>query len=257
MVSAFTLFQIPNSNSLISTQYLNTHYLNTFSHYLSGVSLILNIETAVQTSSVCLADDQRILGLKINPSQKDSASWLHVAIAELVSGCGKEFSDLKAVAVSAGPGSYTGLRVGMSAAKGLCYALRIPLITISTLQLMAAAALEEEADLICPMIDARRMEVFTAVYNRELKEVLRPANLILDDQSLKDLHPGLKVVFLGNGSAKFQSLNSHPASFFSTIEASAAHMTKLSFDKYFSVNFSDLAYAVPEYGKDFYSPSVK
>ena len=104
------------------------------------MAIILHIETAVETSSVCLSDGTTILGEKINPAQKDSASWLHTAIRDLMNETQTALSSLDAIAVSAGPGSYTGLRVGMATAKGLCFAMQKPLITLNTLKIMAVSA---------------------------------------------------------------------------------------------------------------------
>jgi tRNA threonylcarbamoyladenosine biosynthesis protein TsaB len=134
--------------------------------------LLLHIETAVEGASLCLSDGPEIIGFAENPSQKDSAAWVQPGIQDLLHKSGVRLQQLAAVSVSAGPGSYTGLRVGLSSAKGLCYALGIPLLTISTLKMMAVAAQSQEVDLLCPMIDARRMEVFAAVYNKELAEVV-------------------------------------------------------------------------------------
>jgi len=130
------------------------------------VSLILNIDTAVQSASVCLSENNDLIGLKINPSQKDHASWLHIAIEQLLKENAIDLQKLAAIAVSAGPGSYTGLRVGMASAKGLCYVLNIPLITVDTLKMMANAAVVENTDLLCPMIDASRMDVFAALFDK-------------------------------------------------------------------------------------------
>jgi tRNA threonylcarbamoyladenosine biosynthesis protein TsaB len=120
------------------------------------MSLILNIDTALDTASVCLANQKEVLQFSVNEDQKDHAAWLHQTIAELLQKGGYSIKDLDAVAVSIGPGSYTGLRVGLATAKGFCYALQIPLITVNTLKLIAFAAKDEAIDLICPMIDARR-----------------------------------------------------------------------------------------------------
>src|SRR4029079_3666588 len=122
-----------------------------------------------------------------------------------------------AVAVSAGPGSYTGLRVGMAAAKGLCYALRIPLLTINTLQMMAAAAVAEPTDLLCPMIDARRMEVFTGLYTKKLDAVMPAQALILQENSFADVLQKHTVTFFGNGSEKCKTVIQHPNAVFRTI----------------------------------------
>jgi len=217
------------------------------------VSFILNIDTAVQSASVCISDNARVLGMKLNPSQKDHAAWLHLAVRELLSEQGLTLQQLNAVAISAGPGSYTGLRVGMATAKGLCYALNVPLIKINTLQMMAAAADKEVAELLCPMIDARRMEVFTAVFDQNLKEVSPSTNLILDESSFAPLLEKFTVSFFGNGSTKFKSLAKHTNAGFQTVEATAQHMAGLSSLKFDLRDFADLAYSEPFYGKDFHS----
>jgi tRNA threonylcarbamoyladenosine biosynthesis protein TsaB len=218
------------------------------------VAIILNLDTAVQSASICLAEDGKMLGFLFNPSQKDQAGWLHTGIKDLLAAHGVSLQAISAVAISAGPGSYTGLRVGMSAAKGLCYSLKIPLITIGTLQMMAFAAQQEPADLFCPMIDARRNEVFTAVFDRSLSEVIPASNLILDENSFKDLLDLHRICFFGNGSTKFRSMMMHPNGFFSAVEATAEHMMILAHIKFIKADFADLAYSQPFYGKDFYSP---
>ena len=221
------------------------------------VSFILNIDTAVTMASVCLANDDQPLALRINPSQQDHAAWLHVAIRDLLQETAISMQELEAIAISAGPGSYTGLRVGMAAAKGLCYALQKPLITVSTLKMMAVAAQGEPTELLCPMIDARRMEVFTAIYDRSLAEILSPVNIILEKTSFEEILRHSSVSFFGNGSAKFKEISSSVNSHFNTIEAHAKHMTPLSFSEFRQNKFADLAYAEPFYGKDFYTPFVK
>ena len=219
------------------------------------MSIILNIDTAVQTSSVCLAKNEMPLAIKSNPSQKDSAAWLHVAINELLQEQNLALQQIDAIAVSEGPGSYTGLRVGMATAKGLCYVSQKPLLTINTLQMMAVAAQNESTDLICPMIDARRMEVFTAVFDRQLNYILPPANLILNENSFFDILKSHTVTFFGNGSLKFQQLIEHRNAIFKTFEISALLMVPLSNAKFMEKDFADLAYSEPFYGKDFHSLS--
>ncbi len=221
------------------------------------VSLLLNIDTAVQSASVCLADGDRVLATKINPSQKDSAAWLHVAIQDLLTENGVHPNQLKAIAVSAGPGSYTGLRVGMAAAKGLCYALSIPLISISTLQMMAAAINDPEADLLCPMIDARRMEVFTALFDVSLNEVMPPTNLILTPDSFNGWLQKHRILFFGNGSQKAMDLFENSNVAFAASTATAQDMILLSAKKFQEGQFASLAYSEPYYGKDFHSPISK
>jgi tRNA threonylcarbamoyladenosine biosynthesis protein TsaB len=218
------------------------------------MALLLTIDTAVQSASVCLSDNGEVIDELVNPSEKDSASWLHVAIEKILAEKYLQLQDLKAIAVSAGPGSYTGLRVGMAAAKGLCYALKIPLITVNTLQMMAAAVESPTTDLLCPMIDARRMEVFTALYNSSLQEVLPSTNLILETGSFEQWLTKHTITFLGNGSIKAQPLITHLNAKFVTVKATASHMVKLAANKFEQAQFSDLAYTEPFYGKDFHSP---
>lgn len=217
------------------------------------MSIILNIDTAVQTSSVCLAKNGKPIGLKTTPSQKDSAAWLHVAIDELLAEHHLTLQQLDAIAVSEGPGSYTGLRVGMATAKGLCYALQKPLITVNTLHMMAVAAKDELTDLICPMIDARRMEVFTAVLDHQLNFILLPTSLVLNEDSFSEVLKNNTVSFFGNGSTKFQQIVEHPNAIFKSFEISALLMISLSNQKFIKQEFADLAYSQPFYGKDFYS----
>lgn len=220
------------------------------------MSIILNIDTAVQTASVCLSENEKIIGLKVNPSQKDHAAWLHVAIKKLLQEKDIDLHQLTAVAISAGPGSYTGLRVGMAAAKGLCYALQIPLISINTLQMMAVAA-ESATHFICPMIDARRMEVFTALFDENLNELMPATNSIVTENFFSNILEKQIIVFCGNGSSKFQAITNHPNAVFKQVNATAQHMTGLSYKKLISTSFSNLAYSVPAYSKDFYAPNFK
>ena len=219
------------------------------------MSSILNIDTAVQTSSVCVARNDQPLLEKINPSPKDSAAWLHVAIKQLLTEAGIDFHELDAIAVSEGPGSYTGLRVAMAAAKGLCYALNKPLITVNSLKMMAVAAVGRPADLLCPMIDARRMEVFTALFDQQLNFILQPGNLILNETSFLDWLQEHTILFFGNGSTKFQPLMKHTNALFDHIEASSRDMASLAYQKFLQEDFANLAYSQPFYGKDFYSPT--
>lgn len=221
------------------------------------MSLILNIDTAVQWASVCLADDGKVIASAVNPSEKESASWLHVAINDLLQQNSVQAGQLEAVAVSAGPGSYTGLRVGMAAAKGLCYALSVPLIAINTLQMMAAAIKVSSAGLLCPMIDARRMEVFTALYNTSLKEVMPSTNLVLDEGSFSDWLQENTILFFGNGSKKAEPLIRSANASFTAVQAAASDMAVLAAQKFAAGQFSDLAYSEPLYGKEFHSSVSK
>lgn len=221
------------------------------------MSLILHIDTAVQTASVCLSDGDTILGTAVNPSEKESASWLHLAIQNLLQQAHHSAGDLQAVAVSAGPGSYTGLRVGMSAAKGLCYALSLPLISINTLQMMAAALKNPATDLLCPLIDARRMEVFTALYTPSLEEAMPPVNMILTETSFQDWLAENTISFFGNGNKKAADIIKHSHALFVPVIATARDMVSLAAKKFAAAQFADLAYSEPYYGKDFHSPISK
>lgn len=217
----------------------------------------MNIDTAVQAASVCLANGDEVLATAVGTTEKESASWLHVAIQNLLQQAGIRPSQLQAVAVSAGPGSYTGLRVGMAAAKGLCYALQLPLITINTLQMMAAALKNPTTELLCPMIDARRMEVFTALYDQTLQEVLPSTNLILEEGSFAEWLPKKSISFFGNGSTKATTVIRHTNAVFISVTAGAKDMVLLSAKKFASSQFTELAYSEPSYGKDFHSPISK
>jgi len=220
------------------------------------MSLIVNIDTALDTASVCLAEDGYVLQLSCSDNQKDHASWLHTEIADLLQKSGHSIKDLDAVAVSIGPGSYTGLRVGLAAAKGFCYALEIPLITVSSLTIIAFAVKDEASDMICPLIDARRMEVFTALYDKDLQEKVSPHAQVLDEKSFSPFLLKGKVLFCGNGVKKLQSLLSNSHALFSHTMADASHLARLSFNCYNNKEFADLAYAEPLYLKEFYSPAA-
>jgi len=220
------------------------------------MSFILNIDTALDTASVCLAQNEEILALAINENQKKQSGWLHQVINELLKKNNLRPNQLDAVAVSIGPGSYTGLRVGLSAAKGLCYALNIPLIAVSTLKMIAFAAKDEADSLICPMIDARRMEVFTAVYDKELQEKMPAHALVIDEKSFADMLTS-SILFCGNGSKKLQSLISNTNASFSDNVSNASHLSPLSQNCFLKKEFADLAYTEPLYIKEFYSPVRK
>lgn len=217
------------------------------------MSYLLCIDTAVDTASVCVALGNTVLAQKQNRESREGAAWLHTAIDELLQENGLMLPQLQAIAVSAGPGSYTGLRVGMAAAKGLCFALQRPLILIDTLQMMAVAAGVQEDTLLCPMIDARRMEVFTALYRTDLSVYMPSRNLILDESSFAEELSLNRINFFGNGSTKFQPLCNHPNARFSEVEAFASHMAGLAAQAFERNDFADLAYSEPNYGKDFHS----
>ena len=218
------------------------------------MALLLCIDTAVAESSVCLAENGTSIAVKRSPDQKESASWIHIAIRDLLRENGVSLPSLQGIALSGGPGSYTGLRVGMATAKGLCYAAGLPLMLVDTLQMMAAAATHEPAALLCPMIDARRMEVFTAIYNRSLEPVVPYQPVVLERDSFAHLLAQHAVLFFGNGSAKFRGLTQHPNAVFRDIFPHAGHLARLAAQKWIQRDFTSLAYAEPFYGKAFFDP---
>lgn len=228
------------------------------------MSLILHIETAVETASICLANKGEFVATVSNPEQKDHAAWIHNAIRVLIHDAGYTMNELSAIAVSAGPGSYTGLRVGMASAKGLSYALQIPMISLNTLEIMAVAALSNLAAnkdlknyLLVPMIDARRMEVFTAIYNEQLDNVLLPQAMVLDVESFGIWLKEQPLIFFGNGHEKLKKLLHHQNAFFEDFTFSASNMISMAYKCFQEKIFADLAYAEPYYTKGFYSPAKK
>ena len=220
--------------------------------------LILNIDTATQTATVSLAEKEKIIDFVTNNNQKDHASFLHPAIKNLFKKSGLSINKLNAIAVTAGPGSYTGLRVGMAAAKGLCYAFNIPLITVNTLEVMAQSSIIQLSDyssLYCPLIDARRMEVFTAVYDHLLTEIIKPCSMILEGGLFEDMLQTKKIYFSGSGTPKLKKmLDDKNAIFIDNIIALNA-MTQLAYKDYIMKKFADIYYASPLYLKEFYTPT--
>ncbi len=219
------------------------------------MAFILNIDTAVNAASVCLAKDGNILSIAKNENQKDHSSWLHIAIKEVFEKNDLQLNSLDAIAVTEGPGSYTGLRIGMATAKGICYALQKPLITLNTLLVMANAAKNENADLLCPMIDARRMEVFTALYSKTLEPIKQPVAMTVDEKSFDEELVLNTICFFGNGSDKFQQIKNNSRAIFKDLNVDASSMIELAEGRFQQRKFADLAYAEPLYLKEFYTPT--
>ena len=215
------------------------------------MSFILNLETATKNCSVALAKDGKTITCKEIAAQNFShAEKLHVFIEEILSENNIQFSDLNAIAVSQGPGSYTGLRIGVSSAKGFCYALNIPMIAIDTLQLLAKQ-IQIEDGIIIPMIDARRMEVFSAFYDKNHNQIRATQAEIIDETSYKEITE--KIHLIGDGTEKFiNTLTDDKFIFHSNVVfPSANEMSQLSFEKYKISDFVDVAYFEPYYLKDF------
>ncbi|WP_152971432.1 tRNA (adenosine(37)-N6)-threonylcarbamoyltransferase complex dimerization subunit type 1 TsaB [Lacinutrix algicola] len=213
---------------------------------------ILSIETSTTNCSVSLSKNGETLLLKEDYSNNYShGERLHVFIDETLREAKIERSQLDAIAVSKGPGSYTGLRIGVSAAKGLCYALDIPLISISTLEALAHQV-KPESGVIVPMLDARRMEVYSAIFSSEFKEIRKIEAQILDETSFAgELSQG-KVYFVGNGVEKTKALlNNENAIFIEDKLPSADQMSALAFLKHKKSDTEDVAYFEPYYLKDF------
>jgi tRNA threonylcarbamoyladenosine biosynthesis protein TsaB len=220
------------------------------------MSLILNIDTASENAHISLAEDGMVLHYLINESQKEHASFLQTGIQQLIKSANIHLKDIDAVGVTAGPGSYTGLRVGMASAKGLCYALKKPLITIGTLEVLTVSALQlfttnNENLLYCPMMDARRMEVFTAIYKHDLSIHLQPCAMILDEFSFeKDLLKN-KIMFFGSGSDKWKIACKHENAVFKTVSILPKSLSKSTNGLFSEKKFTELAYSEPTYLKDF------
>lgn len=222
------------------------------------MSVILNIDTALETATVSLTKDGTTFQYATSHEQKDHAAWIHTAIEKMMRESGIAFHDLQAVAVNIGPGSYTGLRAGLSAGKGFCYALQIPLITISSLRLLAASVKQHANELICPLIDARRMEVYAAVYDKEINEIIPPHARIVDASSFSDFLEKKSVVFCGNGCKKLQQIiPPHQNAFFSDEGTDPVIMGLLSHNSFKNSDFASLAWSEPLYLKEFYSTSRK
>ncbi len=212
---------------------------------------ILNIETATKQCSVSVSNNNELIALReLAEENFNHAEKLHVFIEEVMTESNIKLSDLNAVSVSKGPGSYTGLRIGVSTAKGLCYALDIPLIAIDTLQIIAKQIQISEG-IIQPMIDARRMEVFTASFDKKHQIVGQTKALVLDENSFEDIQE--KIHFIGDGAEKSEAvLKSERFIFYSHLKyPSAKEMVELSYDAYLNKKFEDVAYFEPYYLKDF------
>jgi len=223
------------------------------------------IETATQLCSVALSENDRVIDLRETSRKNSHAEVLSLFVDDVLKKNALQLSDLDAVAVSKGPGSYTGLRIGVSTAKGLCYAGDKPLIAIHTLSSMAAGMiarqkLPSDRYLFCPMIDARRMEVYAAFYDGKLNELRKTQADIVDVQSYADFLTTHTVLFFGDGASKCKAVikNKH-AEFIDHFSPSAAYMAPLVFQAYRNQQFEDVAYFEPYYLKDFVAgiPRVK
>ena len=225
------------------------------------MTLILNLESSTEVCSASLSKDGKMVDLIENTEGQNHARLLSVFANQLMKNNNIAFNQLNAVAISKGPGSYTGLRIGVSLAKGICYAAQIPLIAISPLQAMSSFITSQRDDhhipndrnlLFCPMIDARRMEVYTALYDEQNREIEPVSAKVIDNSSFENYLTDHKIVFFGNGSAKCREAIKHPnALFVDDIRTSAQFMCLLGQKAYENKQFEDVAYFEPFYLKDF------
>ena len=212
---------------------------------------ILSIETATRNCSVGLSlDGQTVLCREISENGYSHAEKLHVFIEEILLQAQISFSDLKAIAVSQGPGSYTGLRIGVSAAKGLCYSLNIPLIAVDTLEALARQ-LKIDNGIIIPMIDARRMECYTAIFDADYNKIRAVESVIITESTYQDIADEIHLV--GDGAPKCKGVLTDVKYIFhdAVIFPSASEMSAIAYDKYKKSDTVDVAYFEPFYLKDF------
>lgn len=222
------------------------------------MSLILCIDTATEYAGVCFCDEGKVIAMKERDDPKNHAAFVQSAIAEMQNASGIHVKDADAIAVTNGPGSYTGLRVGLASAKGLCYALNKPLILLNTLEVMALASAGNNniSDVLyCPMIDARRMEVFTAVYNSALEVVLKPCAMVLNEKSFEDLLEKNRIIFSGSGHGKFQTILHNSNALFDAVKHNMKDVATQADHALAAKNFGDIAYSAPVYLKEFFTNS--
>jgi tRNA threonylcarbamoyladenosine biosynthesis protein TsaB len=223
------------------------------------MSLILQIETATASCSVALAKDGLIIAFKQINERNIHAEVITRFIENVINTADVQYHQLDAVAVSCGPGSYTGLRIGVSTAKGLCFALDKPLIAIETLEAMAFGLIDNEgyalniATLLCPMIDARRMEVFTAIFNTAGSKIQPTSAAIIDENSFTELLAINEILFFGDGAEKCRAaLSESPnARFLPEFVNSAVYLTRKAAEKFRNKDFEDVGYFEPYYLKEF------
>lgn len=222
---------------------------------------ILSIETSTTVCSVALTTDGNTLASQKLFLEKSHSTLLTVVIEQIMKQVGMEMAELDAIAVSKGPGSYTGLRIGVSTAKGLCYALDKPLIAVNTLLAMANEVNRQNHSqaLLCPMIDARRMEVYTALYDDGLNELKKTSAKILEENSFDETLNQKQVLFFGNGADKFMALKTGVANavFIDNITPSAWSVGLLANQAFLKGDFEDVAYFEPFYLKDFVATKPK
>lgn len=223
------------------------------------MAIILNIETATKNCSVSLSEKDIVLScIELNEAQFSHAEKLHDFILKVLKLSKYKMNDIEAVAVSKGPGSYTGLRIGVSAAKGICFALDVPLISVPTLSSLANSIEIKKGEYIIPMIDARRMEVYSSVFDDNHEQIRETKAEIINEDSFSEFLDQGKVYFLGDGAEKCKELiHNSNAVFLENYFPSANEMAKLSYINFNSNNFEDVAYFEPYYLKNFVAGKPK
>ncbi|MFV0158631.1 tRNA (adenosine(37)-N6)-threonylcarbamoyltransferase complex dimerization subunit type 1 TsaB [Empedobacter falsenii] len=221
------------------------------------MATILNLETSTKNCSVSIAKD----GVQLCLVEENEENYAHGEklnhfVDWCVQGAEINWKDIDAVCVSKGPGSYTGLRIGVSSAKGFAYGSDIPLMAINSLQILAESQLNQEVDYIIPMIDARRMEVYTALFDRQGNQLTETEAKVIDDTSFEELK-GKKIIFVGDGAEKCQEILSHLNATFVQAFPSAKDMIRVSEEKFTQKSFEDVAYFEPYYLKDFVAGKKK
>ncbi len=218
------------------------------------MSIIVSIETATRAGSVAVHDGGKLVGLQQYDIEKSHSSLLHTMVQQVLENSNLTASAIDAIAISAGPGSYTGLRIGVSTAKGLCYALDKPLIAVNTLKAMAqqVANTATSPALLCPMIDARRLEVYCMLLDNEMSEQQATEAMIIDEGSFAAELEQQHVIFFGDGAEKCKSIIQHPNAFFvDGVIPSAREIGQLAHTSYTKGEFENLAYYEPFYLKEF------
>ena len=224
------------------------------------MAYILHIETSSKQCSVALAYKGKTLTSRVLNSESFSHNEkLHLFISEILEEANLKPKLLDAISVSKGPGSYTGLRIGVAAAKGFCFALDIPLIALNSLEILVQSVTQAEVELIIPMMDARRMEVYTAIFDGNKNWINQTSALVLSQNSFKEIVKDKTVLFLGNGINKFQELipEINLIHSFENNYPNAIDMVELTWEKYISEDFESLAYFEPFYLKDFQTTTPK
>jgi len=226
------------------------------------VAILLHIETSGTNCSVSISKKDQVLDLIEKNEGMSHAENLHPFIKSVLDSTSLKPEELNAVCISAGPGSYTGLRIGLSAAKGFCFALNIPLIALNTLQVMAAkvnSRVNDNNAFLCSMLDARRMEVYTALYNASLEEISKTEAKIMDETSYLDFEMEKTILFFGSGMPKCKEILSKlpHAQYIEDIYPSAENMAFLAYQKFINSQWEDLSKFEPLYLKEFFTSSTK